>query len=67
MRIDRIKLATEMIRADLSVNALAEKSGLSRVTVTSVKSGKSCSKKTAEKLAFGLGLTLSDIMEGVPR
>lgn len=67
MRIDRIKLATAMLRADLSVNALAEKSGLSRVTVTSVKSGKSCSKKTAEKLAFGLGLALADIMEGVPK
>lgn len=65
MRVDRIKLAAAMIRADLSVNALAEKSGLSRVTVTSVKSGKSCSKKTAEKLALGLGLAVSDIVEGV--
>lgn len=67
MRIDRIKLATAMIRADLSVNDLAERSGLSRVTVTSVKSGKSCSRKTAEKLAFGLGLTVSDIVEGVQK
>ena len=51
MRIDRVKLIAEMARQDLTVLALAERSGLSRMTVTSVRSGKSCSKATAEKLA----------------
>ena len=55
MRIDRVKLAAEMARADLNVKRLSELSGLSRATVTGVKSGKSCSKDTAYKLAAVLG------------
>ena len=55
MRIDRVKLAAEMARADLNVKRLSEMSGLSRATVTGVKSGKSCSKDTADKLASVLG------------
>lgn len=61
MRIDRVKLAAEMARADLNVKRLSEMSGLSRATVTGVKSGKSCSKDTADKLAAVLG---KDILEG---
>ena len=55
MRIDRVKLAAEMARADLNVKRLSELSGLSRATDTGVKSGKSCSKDTADKLASVLG------------
>ena len=55
MRIDRVKLAAEMAIADLNVKRLSELSGLSRATVTGVKSGKSCSKDTADKLAAVLG------------
>lgn len=55
MRIDRIAFAAAMARADLNVKQLTEKSGVSRVTVTSVKGGKSCSKETARKLAAVLG------------
>ena len=55
MRVDRVKLAAEMARADLNVKRLSELSGLSRATVTGVKSGKSCSKDTADKLAAVLG------------
>ena len=42
MRIDRVKLISEMARQEISVKDLAEKSGVSRVTVTSMRSGKSC-------------------------
>ena len=55
MRIDRVKLIAEMARRDINCNRLVELSGVSRVTVTSVRSGKSCSKETAEKLAAVLG------------
>lgn len=55
MRIDRVTFAAALARADLNVNRLAELSGLSRSTITSVKSGKSCSPETAEKLAAVLG------------
>jgi len=61
MRIDRVEFAAALARADLNMKQLAELSGLSRVTVTAVKSGKSCSKSTAEKLAAILG---RNIIEG---
>ncbi len=55
MRIDRVAFATALARADLNVKRLSELSGVSRCTITSVKSGKSCSRETAEKLAAVLG------------
>lgn len=61
MRIDRVKFAAALARLDLNGNQLAEKAGLSRGTVTAVRTGKSCSRETAEKLAAVLG---REIMEG---
>ena len=55
VRIDRVEFAAALARADLNVNRLAELSGLSRGTISSVKTGKSCSKDTAEKLVAVLG------------
>lgn len=55
MRINREKLAVAMVRYDMNGKELAEKAGISRVTMTAVRTGKSCSKKTAEKLAAVLG------------
>ncbi len=55
MRIDRAKFAAALARADLNGNQLAEKAGLSRGTITAVRTGKSCSKETADKLAAVLG------------
>lgn len=55
MRIDRVEFAAALARADLNVKQLAERSGVSRVTITAVKSGKSCSKGTADKLTAVLG------------
>ena len=36
MRIDRVEFAAALARADLNVKQLAEKSGVSRVTITAV-------------------------------
>lgn len=60
MRIDRVKLIAEMARRNISCNRLVELSGVSRPTLTAVRSGKSCSMETAEKLAAVLG---RDIIE----
>lgn len=54
-RIDRVAFAAALARLDLTGNQLAAKAGLSRGTVTAVRTGKSCSKDTAEKLAAVLG------------
>ena len=55
MHINREQFVASLIRLDLNGNKLAEKAGVSRGTVTAVKTGKSCSQKTAEKLAAILG------------
>lgn len=60
MRIDRIKFAMALVRADLNVKQLANLSGVSRATISNVKNGKSCSDVTANKLAKVLG---NDIIE----
>lgn len=62
MRIDRVKFAAALARADLNGNQLAEKAGVSRGTVTAVRTGKSCSKETADKLATGLGVSVSELI-----
>lgn len=60
MRINREALTIAMLRRDMSQKRLAELSGVSRVTVTAVAGGKSCSRETADKLAAVLG---RDIIE----
>lgn len=55
MRIDRVAFVTALAKKDINCKQLAELSGVSRVTITSVKTGKSCSKETAEKLVAVLG------------
>lgn len=61
-RVDRVRFAAALAREDMSQKRLAELSGVSRVTITAVKGGKSCSADTAEKLAAVLG---RDIIENV--
>ncbi|WP_298019806.1 helix-turn-helix transcriptional regulator [uncultured Dysosmobacter sp.] len=60
MRINRERFAAALVRLDLNGNKLAEKAGVSRGTVTAVRTGKSCSRETADKLAAVLG---QDIIE----
>ena len=60
MRINREALTIAMLRRDMSQKRLAELSGVSRVTVTAVAGGKSCSRETADRLAAVLG---RDIIE----
>ena len=67
MRIDRVKLISEMARQDLKVKELAELAGLSRLTVTAVRGGKSCSQNTALSIARALGIDVTEIIEEVKR
>ena len=55
MRIDRERFAAALARLDLTGKQLASMAGVSRGTVTAVRTGKSCSRETAEKLAGVLG------------
>lgn len=63
MRADRIKLISEMARRDMTVNELAKISGISRVTITSIRTGKTCTPTTLAKLAAGLGVDPAELVE----
>ena len=61
--INRVALIAGMAKRNINCNQLVELSGVSRVTITAARSGKSCSRKTAEKLAAGLGVPVEDIIK----
>lgn len=63
MRIDRVKLISEMARRDLTVIKLAELAGLSRLTVSGVKRGASCSNETALKIAKVFNIPVESLLE----
>lgn len=65
VRIDRVSFAAEMARRDINCKRLVELSGVSRVTVTAVKNGKSCSEETAEKLVSVLGNNIIEKKDGL--
>lgn len=63
MRIDRVKLVTELARRDMNQRRLSELSGVSRVTISSIRGGRSCSETTAQKIADALNIDLKKILE----
>lgn len=67
MRIDRVKLITEMARQEIKVNELAEKSGVSRVTITSMRGGKSCTRNSILHVVRALGVDVEALTEGTAK
>lgn len=63
MRIDRIKLTTELVRRDMTQKKLAELAGISRATVNYIKAGKSCSEEIGQKIARALKIDVTEILE----
>ncbi len=63
MRIDRIKLVTELAKRDMTQKQLAELSGVSKVTIGNIKAGKSCSNEVGQKIATALGVKPEKIIE----
>ena len=59
-RINRERYAAAMARKDITGTQLMVLTGLSRGTITSVKSGKSVAKETADKLVAVLGKDILD-------
>ena len=62
MRIDRIRFAAELARADVTILELAKRSGVSRGPIAAVRGGKSCSQQTAERIAAGLGVSIDTLI-----
>ena len=63
MRIDRIKLVTELARQDMTQAKLAELAGISRATVNYIKSGKSCTDEVGHKIAAALKVPVTKLIE----
>lgn len=61
--INRVALIAGMARRNINCKQLVELSGVSRVTITAARSGKSCSRGTVEKLAAGLGVPVETLIE----
>ena len=63
MRIDRVKLVTELARRDMTQLELAKLAGVSRATVSYIRCGKCCSDEVGRKIAAALGVDVTDILE----
>jgi putative transcriptional regulator len=63
MRLDRVKLITELARRDMTVNCLAQAAGVTRVTISGIKCGKSCADSTAYKIAQALNVPIDFLIE----
>lgn len=63
MRIDRIKLVSELVRQDMTQKKLAELAGISRASVNYIKSGKSCSDEVGHKIADALKVPIETLLE----
>lgn len=66
MRINPKKLILAMYDRDLSVVQLSALSGVSRVTISNIKSGKSCSVETRNKIAKALEVEPESLLEVYP-
>lgn len=63
MRINRIKLISELTKRDMSQIELSKLAGVSRVTIGNIKAGKSCSDKVGEKIAAALQIPIDQLLE----
>lgn len=63
MRVNRLKLISAMVLQNLTLLKLAELSGVSKATLSAVKNGKSCSFRTASKIAKVLDLDVMELIE----
>lgn len=63
MKIDHISFIVALTKSGLTGKQLAERSGVARGTVSAIKCGKSCSEKTASKLAAALGVSVNELTE----
>ena len=63
MRIDRVILITQMARQDMTQLKLVELSGLSRATISGIQNGRSCSSRSAVKIADALNIPIEQLLK----
>ena len=64
MKISAQRIDTILADRGMTKVALAESSGISRQNISTIIRRGTCEPRTAGKLASGLGVPLSDILEG---
>ena len=62
MRISRQKIEVAMIKQGLTLSKLAEKSGVSRQSLATIRIRETCQIGTAAKICVGLGCNIEDII-----
>lgn len=63
MRISALKMQILMAKQNMTIKKLAEKSEVSRQTISYIKSGKGCSPQVAYKIAKALGVGIEELLE----
>lgn len=63
MQINRSKLEIAMAKRRINFAQLSAASGVSRVTLSYIRGGKSCSPDTVGKIAVGLGVSVEQLIE----
>ena len=58
IRINREKFAAALARLDITGNELSEQTGVSRSTITAIRSRKSVNRETAQRVASVLGVEI---------
>ena len=61
MRLNTEKLRATAYKKSINQTALAEATGITRITINGVFNGKSCNDETARKIAECLGVELKEI------
>lgn len=62
MRLNTVKLITLMYEKGLKTGDVVKSSGLSKATVSGVRSGRTCTPDTAAKLANALNVPVTDLI-----
>ena len=62
MKIDKIKLTVAMIKKGYNVQQLAKAAGVSRATISYIRSGKTTSLDVGVKLALALGVGIKELL-----
>lgn len=63
MKVNKTNLSIEMANAGINFLELAEKSGVSRTTLSYINNGKSCTPVIASKIARALKMDVRGLIE----
>ncbi len=63
IRLKQPNFATKLFELGMTQKELADKSGVSRVTINGIYNGRTCSLESAGKIAKALGVDVRELLE----